>query len=144
MSKNPRIAVLEANRLMRSPGEVVAFEQALTELAENPNSADLPELHLILDDDCQQPEVMFSLIHFLESFDLQEQLQAFIQVLPRLVRRAAKWVAILHTRIMNDAEAQVAFEEILQCMNNQQQDEICQLLSLVSVKQSSEQETRVA
>jgi Immunity protein 30 len=88
MSENPQIAVLETNRFMRSPQEVVAFEQALAELA-NTSPADLPKLHLILDDDCQQPEVMFSLIHFLESFALQDQLQALIQVLPRLVKQAA-------------------------------------------------------
>jgi Immunity protein 30 len=144
MSQNQHIAVLEANRLMRSPEEASAFEQALAELAQNPNPADLPQLHLILDDACQQPEVMFSLIHFLESFDLQEQLQAFIQVLPNLTQGAVEWAAILHTRIANDAKSQDVFEEILKSMNNQKRDEIHRSLSLVSGSKSSEQETKVA
>lgn len=144
MSQNQQIAVLEANRLMRSSEEAIAFEQALVELAENPDPAYLPELHLILDDACQQPEVMFSLIHFLESFDLQEQLQAFIQVLPNLAESAVEWTAILHTRIANDANAQNAFEEILKSMNSQKRDEIHRSLSQVSVNKSSEQETKVA
>jgi hypothetical protein len=144
MSQNQQIAILEANRLMRSPEEASAFEQALAELAQNPDSADLPELHLILDDACQQPEVMFSLIHFLESFDLQEQLQAFIQVLPNLAKGSVEWTAILHTRIANDANAQNAFEEILKPMTSQKRDEIYRSLSLVSGSKSSEQETKVA
>jgi len=144
MSQNPQIAILEANRFMRSPDEAASFEQALTELAQNPDLSDLPKLHLILDDACQQPEVMFSLVHFLESFALQEQLQAFVQVLPSLVKSAAAWTAILHIRIINDAEAQIALEEMLQSMSSQKREEIRQLFSFASVKQPSTQETRVA
>jgi Immunity protein 30 len=63
------LEVLEANRLLRSPHEVAQFEQTLETLAQNPVPADLPSLHLILDDTCEQPEVMFSLVHLeLEAF----------------------------------------------------------------------------
>jgi hypothetical protein len=111
MSQNPLIDVLAVNRLMRSSDEVAVFEQTLEELAQDPDPADLPELHLILDDACEQPEVMFSLVHFIESFDVQAQVQAFIQVIPDLVKRAAEWTAILHARIMNDDAARSVFEE---------------------------------
>ena len=134
MSQTALITVLKANHLMRSPDEVIAFEQVLAELAQNPSSADLPNLHLILDDACQQPEVMFSLVHFLESFDLKAQLRAFIQVMPDLVERAAKWTAILYSRILNDAIARASFEEMVHSMDTQRQDEIRQLLSSASTK----------
>ncbi len=111
MSQNPLIEVLEANHLLRSPDEVALFEQTLEKLAQNPDSSDLPSLHLILDDACEHPEVMFGLVHFLESFDVQEQVQAFIQVMPELVKRATEWAAILHSRIMNDDVARSVFEE---------------------------------
>jgi hypothetical protein len=124
MSQNPLIDVLEANRLLRSPDEVARFEQTLEKLAQNPDPADLPSLHLVLDDACEQPEVMFSLVHFLESFDVQEQVQAFIQVLPELVKRAEEWAAILHSRIMNDAIAKTEFEESVRSMSAQEQDKI--------------------
>jgi Immunity protein 30 len=132
MNQNPTLDILEKNRLMRSPNEALAFEQALTTLAQNPNPTNLPQLHLVLDDACQQPEVMFSLVNFLESFALQEQLQAFIQVLPSLVKKASEWTENLHTRIMNDAEARVAFEEMLRSMHTQQQDEMRQLETKVA------------
>lgn len=143
MSQN-LLKVLKANQLMRSPDEVAAFEQALAELAYNPNPTDLPDLHLRLDDNCQQPEVMFSLVHFLESFDMQEQFQAFIEVMPGMVERATGWTAIIYSRIINDATAQKTFEEILQLMDVQKRDEIEQLLSSVLAKQSSKQMTKVA
>jgi hypothetical protein len=44
-----------------------------------------------------------SLVHFLESFEVEAQVQAFIQVMPDLVKRAAEWTEILHSRIMNAA-----------------------------------------
>lgn len=118
MSQNPLIDVLEANRLLRSPDEVTRFEQTLEKLAQNPDPADLRSLHLILDDACEQPEVIFSLVHFLESFEVQEQVEAFIQVMPDLVKRAAEWTATLHSRITNDDVARSVFEEEMQAINN--------------------------
>ena len=117
MSPNSLIDILEANRLLRSPDEVATFEQILEKLAQNPNSADLPSLHLILDDACEQPDVMFSLVHFLESFEVQAQVQAFIQVTPNLANRAIEWTAILHSRIMNDDVARSIFEEKVQSIS---------------------------
>lgn len=138
------IEVLEANRLMRSPKEVVLFEQTLEKLAQNPNPVDLPNLHLILDDVCKHPEVMFSLVHFLESFEVETQVKAFIQVMPTLVKRAAEWTAILHSRIMNDAIARSAFEERVRSMNDQERLEVQRSLSFVIAKQASSQLAIVA
>jgi hypothetical protein len=129
MSQNPLIDVLEANRLLRSPDEVTRFEQTLEKLVQNPDLADLPSLHLILDDACEQPEVMFSLVHFLESFDVEEQVQAFVQVLPDLVKRAEEWAAILHSRIMNDEGARSMLEEMVASTPLAQRSEIYELVS---------------
>lgn len=110
--------ILNANKLIRSPNEAMAFEYALAELAQNPQPEDLPKLHLILDDRCQQPDVLFSLIHFLESFDLEEQLIAFIQVVPKLFAVAPNWTKLLHTRILNDTRAGQTYQEKLQVIND--------------------------
>ena len=117
MSPNSLIEILEVNRLLRSPDEVATFEQILEKLAQNPNTVNLSSLHLILDDACEQPEVMFSLVHFLESFEVQEQVQAFIQVMPDLSKRATEWTEILHSRIMNDDVARSFFEEKVRSMS---------------------------
>lgn len=76
MNADKMIDILQANRLMRCAFDIAAFENALTELAQNPQNLWLPELHLVLDDRCQQQEVMWDLIHFLESFDMKAQLLA--------------------------------------------------------------------
>jgi hypothetical protein len=130
MSQNPLIDILEANRLLRSADEVARFEQTLAQLAERPDPADLLSLHLILDDACQQPEVMFSLVHFLESFEVQQQVQAFIQVMPELVQRAAEWTAILQAWILNDETARAVFETKLGLMSVSNRDQLTRNLQL--------------
>lgn len=129
MSHDSFIKILQDNQLMRSFDEVMAFEQALEELAQNPNFDNLSSLHLILNDDCQQPDVMFSLVHFIESFNVQEQIQAFIQVIPILIEQAPQWTEILYTRINNDKTARTVFETTLQSMSLEKRERIQQLLS---------------
>lgn len=73
---------LKENRLMPTETEFNSFENALAEIAANPNQEYLSEYHLILDDKCQQPEVMFGLVHFLKSFEFETQLEAFIRAIP--------------------------------------------------------------
>ncbi|HAZ44423.1 MAG TPA: hypothetical protein DDW76_06345 [Cyanobacteria bacterium UBA11369] len=128
MKETNWISILEANKLMRSPDEVTAFENALSELAKNPKPEYLPDLHLILDDRCEQPEVMFSLIHFLESFDLSAQLKAFIAVVTQTILVAQDWTKIIHTRILNDDSACRLYRDILHEVNSQKPNFIRQLL----------------
>ena len=117
MSKNKLLATLKANCLMPTSAEIRAFENALTELAQNHNEQDLPELHLILDDRCQNPEVMFGLIHVMESFDIKQQIEAFISVVPQLMITASNWTSIIHQRILNDQEACQLYQQTLHSVN---------------------------
>ncbi len=128
MKQNIWISILERNKLMRSPDEVTAFENALASLANYPQNEDLPDLHLILDDRCEQPEVMFGLIHFLESFDMSAQMPAFVTVVPQLMLVASEWTIILHSRILNDDDACRLYRDILHSLNSQEPSFVRQLL----------------
>ena len=106
---------LQQNRLLQSPEEIAVFEETLSCLIEYPPENDyLPQLHLILDDRCQEPDIMFGLVHFLESFDVESQLKAFVTVLPQLIDSAPEWVKILHQRIINDESTYMIYQAILQ------------------------------
>jgi Immunity protein 30 len=117
MSNNTLISILKANKLMHSKEEILAFDNALAELAENPQDVDLEELHLILDDKCSQPEVMWGIVHFLESFDAKEQLQAFLNVLPQLVISAPEWTEIIHCRIFNDELTRLLYQDMFKSVD---------------------------
>ncbi|GCL39796.1 MULTISPECIES: Imm30 family immunity protein [Sphaerospermopsis] len=117
MNQNNLLEILKDNRLMQTEAQVTNFENALTAIAENPNENDLSAYHLILDDQCQQPEVMFSLIHFLESFDMEKQITAFIEVVPQLMITAPEWTRIIHNRILNDESACQVYQNLLHSAN---------------------------
>jgi hypothetical protein len=128
MKENSPIEILAANKLMRDPEEVTAFENALAALAENFHQEDLPNLHLILDDRCEQPEVMFGLIHFLESFEVSAQLKSFVTVVPELIFAASEWTRIIHNRIVNEESACHLYRDILHLFNAQQPHFVRELL----------------
>ncbi|PHM10090.1 Imm30 family immunity protein [Nostoc sp. 'Peltigera malacea cyanobiont' DB3992] len=117
MNQNNLLAILRKNRLMQTQQQVTDFENALAEIADNPDEQNLSAYHLVLDDQCQQPEVMFSLIHFLESFDIEEQIAAFIKVVPQLMIDAPEWTRIIHDRILNDDSACQVYHKLLHSAN---------------------------
>ncbi len=112
-SDSNAIRRLNDNKLMRSRSEVVEFETALGEISGSPTQASLSELHLVLDDACEHPDVMYGVVHLLESFDAAEQIGALFEILPQLVVRAAGWAETLHCRILNDEAARAIYARCL-------------------------------
>ncbi|EAW45525.1 Imm30 family immunity protein [Nodularia spumigena CS-584] len=117
MNQNDFLAILKENCLMRTEEQFTQFENALNEIAAHPDDDNLSAYHLILNDQCEQPEVMFSLIHFLECFDVKKQIAAFIKVVPQLMITAPEWTRIIHNRILNDQVACHAYQELLHSAN---------------------------
>ena len=136
MKKDALIEKMNANRFMRSRAEVVAFEDAMAELAKNLKNEYLPELHLVLDDECEHHEVMYGLIHFLESFDEKAQLQALIDVAPKLIVRGPNWIKTLHYRILNDDSARALYKELLHLANSENREIVYQLLKEIAANES--------
>lgn len=114
MSKNLLISVLQENKHLRSDAEVAAFDTALATLTQSPNEEDLCDLHSVFTDECQHHEVMYGLIHFLESFDMKKQLAAFIEAAPTMSIQAPEWTKIIHCRILNDDESRECFKRLYQ------------------------------
>jgi hypothetical protein len=117
MNQNDLLTILKNNCLMQTEEQVVQFENALAELAENPDEQYLSQYHLILNDQCEHPEVMFGLIHFLESFEVGKQIKALIEVVPQLMITAPEWTRIIHDRILNDELACQLYQNLLHSIN---------------------------
>ncbi|MGD1807752.1 Imm30 family immunity protein [Dapis sp. BLCC M126] len=118
---------------MKTPQEINIFEETLEKIAKHPNDDNLKDLHLILDDNCEHPEIMFSLVHFLEDFDPQKQIPAFIEVIPQLMNAAPEWTKIIHYRIINDESAGKFYQNSLELANQNKPHFLYQFL-LESVK----------
>ncbi|MDJ0580083.1 Imm30 family immunity protein [Crocosphaera sp.] len=123
------LKTLKENRLMKTPEEVITFEETLENIAEDPHYEYLKDLHLILDDNCEQADIMFGLVHFLESFELQKQIEAFIAVIPQLMITAPEWTKIIHYRIINDELACKNYQENLELANEKTPHFLYQLLN---------------
>ena len=119
---------------MRLKEEIFAFDNALIELAENPQGTDLQELHLILDNNCEQPGVMWGLVHYLESFDAKEQLQALLNVIPQLVISAPEWTEIIHYRILNHEPTRFLYQDMLKFADFNTQQIVSKILSDIAQK----------
>jgi hypothetical protein len=136
MNATQLIEILTANKFMRSDEEAMNFDLALAELALHPNREYLPALYLVLDDQCEQHEVMYGLIHFLESFELKDQLQAFIDALDRMIVNAKEWTMILLYGILNQDLTRNLYSEMLHSIHSQNRDLCNTLLQEIAANES--------
>jgi hypothetical protein len=118
MTPQQILDTLSRSRLLETKEQVSAFEKALEQFASHPEGAEhLRELHLVLDDQTRQTEVMYGLVHLLESFDIERQLRAFLEAFPELMKQAPEWVKTLHFRLLNDDAARSAYKALLWTAN---------------------------
>lgn len=133
MSVEALLHTLRTNRYLRSEGEVAAFEQALFELAKEPDTRNyLAELYLIYDDATEDIEVMAGLQNFIESFDVEDDLQALAKAMPILVRRAKKWAKHIHRRYLRSQAAREYYKYLFPSISQESQNTIRGLLEEIS------------
>lgn len=146
MDKGELIGVLRANGGLRTPEEVAAFDGALEALAEagDLTTEDLSDLFMVLDDGCENHEVMFGLLHLVESADLRDLLRAFIKTAPRMAVRASDWVRIFHYRVLNSERARPLFKELLEASDPDSRAFIRGVLAEVAASEGPPLSTRAA
>jgi hypothetical protein len=93
---------------MRGAGAVQALDRALADLVARPTAAYIGPLLLLLDDEADYDEAMFSLIHVAEAFTDAEYVAGLLQVLSDMRARAPKWASIVLMRVLNSASARTA------------------------------------
>jgi hypothetical protein len=98
---------------MTTPAEVSTFEGAVAALAKNPDETLLESLHETFDDSCRHPEVMWGLVHFLESFPVRGQLEALAKSVRVMRAQAPEWMSILHKGVLNDPGATSCYVDVL-------------------------------
>ena len=136
MNATQWIEILNANKFMRSDEEAMNFDSAIAELAVHRNREYLPTLYLVFDDRCEQHEVMYGLIHFLESFELKDQLQAFIDAIDRMIVNAKEWTMILLYGILNQDLSRNSYSEILHSTQSQNRELCTNLLQEIAANES--------
>ncbi|TDX53269.1 Imm30 family immunity protein [Orenia marismortui] len=96
---------LKDNRLLSDKEEIINFEEAMDNILNVEELTLISDLILGFDDNTQDDEVMFGLIHAIESFDEifppKETLRVFAESIEKMFPHAKEWAKIFHKRILN-------------------------------------------
>ena len=108
---------LVANRLLSSDEEVLLFEEALQFFVEEENPEHISLLCQAFDDDTEDYEVMFGLVHIIEAYDKKTSVETatteFVKAIPSLLKRGEEWLEVLLIRILNDDTSRIVFAQVI-------------------------------
>ncbi len=109
------IKVLQKNKLMLTSEEAAAFDNALAELPEYDEPMDEYSNNLfgVFDDGCEHQEVMWGLLHFVESFNDDIFFNSLIKATPKMSRNAQEWLEIFYARVLNSNKSRPVFKSFL-------------------------------
>ncbi|VXC56373.1 conserved hypothetical protein [Bacillus sp. 349Y] len=104
------------HRLLENENEVRDFNESLIEVLAYNDVSVITELCFVLDDETEQFEVMFGLIHGIESLyknNIEEGLGCIAEAFPNMITSAKEWAEILHYRILNHPQVRSVYEKVL-------------------------------
>jgi hypothetical protein len=116
-------------------GRVEEFEDLVSEASDVHSKAMIKPLLLSLDDKCEFDEVMFGVIHTVETFPLREYFEELGRCLSLLKSKSPRWVSILHTRIMNSAMAYQDYLKVYSFLSDEERNALVDLLGSISSKE---------
>ena len=83
----------------------LALDAALGVVTAHRNAASIGPILMMLNDEAEHDEGMFSLIHAAEAFDDAQYVSQLLEVLPELQMSAPRWASIVLTRVLNSEPA---------------------------------------
>ena len=117
------------SKKLRNNHEIEKYEQSIEQLI---NHNKLEELYLGFDDNTEDDEVMFGLVHAIESFyeevGEEEYFFIFINQIKMIYRESKEWIKLTTVRILNDIESRNEFIKIFQKSNQENKDFIINLM----------------
>ena len=113
---------LQENKLLRTNGEIEKFEEAIDNILSFENYEHIKYLCTGFDDNTKDDEVMFSLVHAIESYDniveSRLSLKEFLYAIPNVYSYAKGWVIIMNKRILNDDNSLKSYIDVAKNCDN--------------------------
>ena len=128
MDLNTEILKLKNNRLLRSKLEINNFESAIESITTLNNASLIKDLCTGFDDQTEDSEVMFGLIHAIEDFEGEEGIFEMAKAIPNMLPHAKEWAKILNYRILNHEPSRKIYAEVLKKVDGLAKDTIIQIL----------------
>jgi len=145
MDIDNEIQKLSDNRLLKSEKEIYEFEHAIANILNMNDVNCIKYLCLGFDDSTEQDEVMFGLVHAIESYDrvfgTDNSLFEFSKAIPDMYPRAPKWVEIFHKRILNDETSRIAYAKIISKADSSVKAIVVDVINQIAKKNPAKSET---
>lgn len=138
---------LKNNRLLRDESEVEKFEKSIENILDMKNVNHIEILCQGFDDLTEKDEVMFGLIHAIESYDKivssEVSLKLLANSIPKMLPHAKEWLKILHKRILNHETSRNTYKKIIPTLNNDTQKIVVSQLTSIKERNPSRFEESV-
>ena len=131
MDVNSELNKIYTNRLLQSQEEIDAFEEALGNIIGLEHKSVITELCRGFDDDTEQYEIMFGLVHGIEHLykeNIEEGLYLIAIAVPSVIDRAREWMEVLHCRILNHEQVRRIYGSVLSKLDDNSKEVIINLL----------------
>ncbi|BCJ93783.1 hypothetical protein acsn021_13520 [Anaerocolumna cellulosilytica] len=126
------------SRLLQNEEQVQAFEQSIESIISMKTSDCIKKLYLGFDDSTENDEIMFGLLHTIESFDqelgLEQSLIKLAEALRYMLPHAKEWAKIFHKRILNQEETRNAYATVISYADNATRDLVISLVNEIKIK----------
>lgn len=126
---NNKLKKLKENRLLRNKDEFINFEQAIAELSDVTDYEVIRGICEAFDDNTEDEEVMFALVHFIEDFEGEQGLLETAKSIPYMIDNARRWAKILHYRILNDDSSRVMYAAVVRRVDSKTKNIVIDMLN---------------
>lgn len=127
---------LYENRLMNTDEEVEKFEEISCKLFEVMQEDDILALCRVFDDNTNDHEMMFGLVHLIETFSSEKAFQLTVSGIADMNVTAPEWAKIIVYRILNHAPSRQMFKKAVGASDIQTQQIIIALLNTIKSEDS--------
>lgn len=125
---------LYENRLLENNVQIAIFEECLNKLSKDFKDEDVVELCQVLDDNTMEFEVMFGVIHLLETLSSEVAFMNTIKGVVEIKRHSPIWAKTIIYRCLNDEFSIKMINIILPNLNKEIKDGFYALLSEINAE----------
>lgn len=134
MDIKTEIFKLQKNRLLRNATEVNEFESAIENIISLKDVKLVKDLCSGFDDQTEDHEVMFGLVHAIEDFEGEEGLLEMTNAIPSMLPHAKEWATILNYRILNHEPSRKLYVNVLKKVNKSVKDIVIGILKNIKLE----------
>lgn len=143
MDIQAEILKLKENRFLRNALEVNNFENAIESIVSLNDVNLIKDLCAGFDDQTEDDEVMFGLIHAIEDFDGEKGLLETAKAIPGMLPHAKEWATVLNYRVLNHEPSRRKYGDVLKKVDVTTKDLIVKILNDIKEEDPARFETSV-